>query len=94
MSEIEHCKGIQNSCPNNFCEELNEELTALKRSVTACLYNILYNKLESRTKISTEDSRLIYPNHCKHIYSQKYYKYNLKNKIFSLFKIILIQWQS
>ncbi|KAL5237924.1 hypothetical protein ACI65C_005334 [Semiaphis heraclei] len=63
MSEIEHCKGIQNSCPNNFCEELNEELTALKRSVTACLYNILYNKLESRTKISTEDSRLIYPNH-------------------------------
>ncbi|CAI6359702.1 unnamed protein product [Macrosiphum euphorbiae] len=63
MSEIEHCKGIQNSCPNNFCEVLNEELTALKCSVTACLYNILYNKLESRTKISTEDSRLIYPNH-------------------------------
>ncbi|XP_015368349.1 PREDICTED: uncharacterized protein LOC107164873, partial [Diuraphis noxia] len=73
MTEIEHCKGIQNSCPNNFCEELNEELTALKCSITACLYNILYNKLESRTKISTEDSRLvIYPNHRKYVYSQKY----------------------
>lgn len=78
MSEIEYCKGIQNSCPNNYCEVLNEEMTTLKCSVTACLYNILYNKLESRTKINTEDSCLIYPNHCKYIYSLKYYKCNIK----------------
>lgn len=80
MSEIEYCKGIQNSCPNNVCEVLNDELAALKCSVTACLYNILYNKLESRTKINTEDSRLIYPNHRKYIYSLKYLKYSLKKQ--------------
>jgi hypothetical protein len=68
MSEIEYCKGIQNSSPNNCCEVLNDEMTALKCSVTDCLYNILYNKLESRTKINTEDSCLTYPHHCKYIY--------------------------
>lgn len=66
MAEIEYCKGVQNSCSNSFCGTLNNELAALKYSVTACLYNILNSKLEARTKISVEDSRLIYPNHCKY----------------------------
>lgn len=64
MSEIENCKGVQKSCPINSCGILNNELTNLKCSIANCLYNILYNKLESRTKINTEDSRLIYLNHC------------------------------
>lgn len=64
MSEIENCKGIKNyNCSNNFCEEL----ATLKCSITSCLYNMLYNVLDSRTKINTKDSRLIYPNHCKYI---------------------------
>lgn len=65
MSEIENCKNVQKNCPNSFCETLNNELTTLKCSITTCLYNLLYNKLESRTKVNTQDSRLIYPNHCK-----------------------------
>ncbi|KAE9525448.1 hypothetical protein AGLY_014248 [Aphis glycines] len=63
MSEIEYCKSLQNSSPNNLCEVLNDELTALKCSVTDCLYNMLYNKLESRTKINTEDSSNTYLHH-------------------------------
>jgi len=73
MSEIEYCKGVQiNNNSNNFCETLNNELTVLKCSVTACLYNILYHKLESRTKIMSEDSRLIYLSQCKFISFVKY----------------------
>ncbi|XP_025207293.1 uncharacterized protein LOC112603087 [Melanaphis sacchari] len=63
MSEIEYCKGIHNSISNNFCEVINEELASLKCSVADCLYNILYNKLESRTKINAENSHLTYPQH-------------------------------
>jgi len=69
MSEIEYCKGLQNRSPNNFCEVLNDELTALKYSVTDCLYNMLYNKLESRTKMNTDDSSNTYLHHCKYIYN-------------------------
>lgn len=63
MSEIENCKSVQKSCSINSCGVLNE-LTTLKYSITNCLYYILYNKLESRTKINTDDSRLIYFNDC------------------------------
>lgn len=67
MTEIEHCKVVKNSIPINPCEILNNELTTLKCSVSSCLYNMLYQKLESRTKINTEDSRLIFPTHCQYI---------------------------
>uniref|UniRef100_A0A2S2QUG3 Uncharacterized protein n=1 Tax=Sipha flava TaxID=143950 RepID=A0A2S2QUG3_9HEMI len=62
MSEIENCKSVQKSCSINSCGVLKNELTTLKYSITNCLHNILYNKLESRTKINTDDSRLIYLN--------------------------------
>ncbi|VVC24147.1 Uncharacterised domain KLRAQ/TTKRSYEDQ, C-terminal [Cinara cedri] len=61
MSEIEYCKDVQNNCSGGFCEIIDNEFTTLKSSVLDCLYNILYHKLESRTKINTDDSRLIYP---------------------------------
>lgn len=67
MAEIEHCKAVQNNSSNNECDVLNNELLTLKCSITTCLYNLLYQKLESRTKINTEDSRLIFPNHCEYI---------------------------
>lgn len=67
MTEIEHCEVVKNSIPNNLCELFNNELTTLKCSVNSCLYYMLYHKLESRTKINTEDSRLIFPIHCKYI---------------------------
>lgn len=69
MAEIEHCKAVQNNSSNNECDALNNEVLTLKCSITACLYNLLYQKLESRTKINTDDSRLIYPSHCKYIFS-------------------------
>lgn len=65
MSEIEYCNNIQNSCSNKFCETLNSEFESLKFSVNACLFKILYEKLESRSKLTTDDSRLIYLNHCE-----------------------------
>jgi len=68
MSEIEYCNDIQNSYLNKFCETLDSEFEGLKCSVSACLFKILYDKLESRTKITTDDSRLNdYPNHCKFV---------------------------
>lgn len=66
MSEIEYCKSVQNNQSEGFCVIINNELTTLKSAVLDCLYNILYHKLESRTKINTDDSRLIYPDLCKY----------------------------
>jgi len=69
MSEIEYCNDIQNSYTNKCCETLSSEFESLKLSVSACLFKILYNKLESRSKIITDDSRLNdYFNHCKSIW--------------------------
>lgn len=65
MSEIEYCKGVQNNSSDGLCKIINNEFTTLKLSILDCLCNILYHKLESRTKINTDDSRLMYPDLCK-----------------------------
>lgn len=66
MSEIEHCKSFQNNCVTDSCTTLNNELTALKCSVSTCLYNILYQKLETRSKMNLEDTTLILPRNRKY----------------------------
>ncbi|XP_050438669.1 uncharacterized protein LOC126844478 [Adelges cooleyi] len=63
MSEIEYCKNVQTKYPSKYCDILNNELSSLKNSVNTCLQNILYYKLESRTKVNADDVRLNYPHH-------------------------------
>lgn len=67
MSEIEYCKNFQNNCSSDSCTIFNNDLTTLKCSVSTCLYNILYYKLEARSKINLEDTCLILPENRKYI---------------------------
>lgn len=75
MSEIEYCKCVMYNCANSYCEIINDEVSTLKLSIIDCMYNILYYKLESSTKINTGGSRLIYSDLCKSVLNLKYLEF-------------------